>query len=81
MDVHARIRSYIGKALAQPVNDSDDLFQLGLVNSLFAMQLVAFVENEFSITAEREDLDIRNFCSISAVTAFVEAKLAARGVR
>ena len=41
---------------------------------MFAMQLVAFIESEFSITAEREDLDISNFCSIDALTAFVEAK-------
>ncbi|WP_433364817.1 hypothetical protein [Streptosporangium sp. CA-115845] len=59
----------------EEISDGDDLFELGLVNSLFALQLVQFVENEFSITAEREDLDINNFCSIDTLTAFVLRKL------
>jgi acyl carrier protein len=74
MDVSQRIRSYFAKAIRTAVEDEDDIFELGLVDSLFAMQLVLFVEEEFSISAEREDLDIRNFCSIAALVAFVEAK-------
>jgi methoxymalonate biosynthesis acyl carrier protein len=74
MDVRERIRSYIGRAVRKPVGDADDIFELGLVDSMFAIQLVAFVESEFRVVAEREDLDIRNFCSIAALVAFVEAK-------
>jgi acyl carrier protein len=75
MDVTTRIRSYFAKVIAMPVQDDDDIFALGLVNSLFAMQLLAFVEGEFAIVAEREDLNIANFCTIGALTRFVEAKL------
>ena len=57
------------------LQDDDDIFSLGYVNSLFAMQLVMFVESEFSITAQQEDLDINNFCSIAALTDFVHRKL------
>ncbi|GAA4527189.1 phosphopantetheine-binding protein [Nonomuraea ferruginea] len=74
MDVKARVRSYLRQAVMEEVGDGDDLFELGLVNSLFALQLVQFVENEFSIKAEREDLDIVNFSSIDALTAFVLRK-------
>ena len=73
-EARGRIRAYFGRTIPKPVGDSDDIFDLGLVDSLFAMQLVAFIESEFSITAEMEDLDISNFCSIDALTAFVEAK-------
>lgn len=76
MEVRAKIRDYFAGAIAAPVGDSDDIFDLGIVDSLFAMQLVMFVEREFSIVAERGDLDIRNFCSIDALVAFVEFKLA-----
>jgi len=38
------------------VNDDEDLFAAGLVNSLFAMQLVLFVEKKFSIKVENQDL-------------------------
>jgi len=75
MDVRTQLRAYFGKVISGPIGDDDDIFAMGLVNSLFAMQLLAFVEREFAIVAEREDLDIRNFCSIAALTAFVETKL------
>lgn len=75
MDVRTRVRSYFGKAIRRELADEDDIFDLGVVDSLFAMQLVLFVENEFGVAAEREDLDIRNFCSIAAVAGFVTRKL------
>jgi acyl carrier protein len=78
-EVTTRIRAYFNRVIAEPVNDDDDIFDLGLVDSLFALQLVMFVQNEFSIVAERQDLDIRHFCSIAAMSAFVETKLGVRG--
>ena len=79
MDVRTRIRSYFARTVAAPASaplgDDDDIFVRGLVSSMFAMQLLAFIEREFEITAERDDLNIANFSSISALTGFVEAKL------
>jgi acyl carrier protein len=75
MNVKTRIKYYVNKALGDNIRDEDDIFELGVVNSLFAMQLLHFIEKEFSITTEREDLDIKNFCSIAAMTEFVLKKL------
>ncbi len=75
MQVRERIEKYFRTTVAEPFADDDDIFKRGIVHSLFAMQLLAFVETEFSIVAERQDLDIRNFCSVNALVAFVEAKL------
>jgi methoxymalonate biosynthesis acyl carrier protein len=71
MDVIARIRQYFSRSIASQIRDEDDIFNLGAVDSLFAIQLVQFVEKEFSIRVEREDLDIKNFCSIAALAKFV----------
>ena len=57
--------------------DDQDIFALGLVNSLFAMQLVSYVEKEFGITVEEEDLEIENFSTINAIAALVERKAGA----
>jgi acyl carrier protein len=38
------------------------------------MQLVLFVENEFSLTIADEDLEMANFRTVSAIEAFVERK-------
>ena len=54
--------------------DEDDIFALGFVNSLFAMQLVTFIENQFLITVEDEDLDLTNFNSVNAMACFIDRK-------
>jgi acyl carrier protein len=50
------------------------MFASGLVNSLFAMTLVAYLESEFAITIESEDLDRDNFRTVDAISGFVARK-------
>jgi len=59
------------------LQDEEDIFALGFVNSLLAMQLVNFVENEFDISIEDEDLDLDNFRTVSNIDALIERKIAA----
>jgi acyl carrier protein len=54
--------------------DADDIFAGGYVNSLFAMQLIAWLEKEFSITVEDDDLQLTNFNSVNAITSFIQKK-------
>jgi acyl carrier protein len=55
-------------------DDDDNLFESGIVNSLFAVQLMTFIEKTFAIEVEMDDLDIENFKSLNATTAFVLQK-------
>jgi len=52
----------------------EDIFALGFINSMFAMQLVLFIEQEFQINIENEDLDFANFKTINAMTRLIESK-------
>jgi len=56
------------------LDDNGNFFELGFVDSSFAMQLVSFVEEEFNITVNNEDLDLANFNSISRIVQFIEKK-------
>ena len=56
------------------LDDDDNLFESGIVNSLFAIQLMTFIEKTFAIEVEMDDLDIENFKSLNATTAFVLKK-------
>ena len=56
------------------LKDDDNLFESGLVNSLFAVQLMTFIEKNFGIEVGMEDLDIENFKSLNAAAAFVARK-------
>lgn len=56
------------------LDDDDNLFESGIVNSLFAVQLMTFIEKTFAIEVGMDDLDIENFKSLNAATAFVVRK-------
>ena len=76
LNPQAAIKSFICKRLCRTdIADSDNIFERGLVNSLFALQLINFVEITFSITVADDDLELANFCSIEAVEKFVTKKL------
>ena len=80
--IETQIRNFLAKHFQNIELQSDqDIFALGFVNSLFAMQLVMFVEKEFGITVEDGDLDIDNFRSIQAIIALVERKTASTANR
>ncbi|MDQ3913979.1 MAG: acyl carrier protein [Actinomycetota bacterium] len=69
------MRDFVGRALHDnPLGDDDDIFATGFVNSLFALELVTFVEGTFGITIESEDLDLDNFRTVSRIAALVARK-------
>ncbi len=63
-------RSFDGAEIAP----DQDIFEAGYGNSMFAMQLVAFVESHFGIEVDADDLDIDNFRSINRVASLVARK-------
>ncbi len=76
-DAKSRVRAFLEKFIQdEEFTDEDDIFARGLVNSLMAMQLVLFLEKEFALKFTNQDLDLKNFRSISAITHL----LASRGV-
>lgn len=71
----ARIKTFLSHKMSNhELLDDEDIFALGFVNSLFAMQLVLFVEKEFGIKIENEDLEIENFQTLNAVASLIETK-------
>ena len=69
------VRGFLLSSINMPnINDEDNLFEMGIVNSLFAVQLMTFIEKTFNLEVETDDLDIENFKSVSATTAFVMKK-------
>lgn len=76
--VRQAIRSFIQAAITlDGLGDDVDLFESGIVNSLFAVQLMTFIERTFAIEVGSDDLDMANFKSIDATAAFVARKQAA----
>jgi methoxymalonate biosynthesis acyl carrier protein len=71
-----KVREYILSHVDVDTLDSDtDIFETGLVNSLFAIELMTFLEQRFAIKITMSDLDMTNFNSIDHIVQFVEQKL------
>lgn len=75
-EIKTKVRAFIARFFKNvDLQDDQDFFALGFVNSLFAMQLVLFVEKEFGFTVTNEDLRIDNFKSIDAIAHLIEQKI------
>jgi acyl carrier protein len=66
------ILSFItGRYPQAPFREDQDIFSLGFINSLFAMELVMFLEREFSIAIPNDLLRIDNFRTVKAMAELV----------
>ena len=78
MDLSARrklVTEYMCKLSGvDNLEDSVDVFSTGIVNSLAAIQLITFVEKNFRIKVNLDDLDKGNFSSITAICNFLNRK-------
>jgi acyl carrier protein len=71
--MHTLIREYVTGALRNPdLADDDDIFEVGGASSLFAAELVVFVEDALGATLEDDDLVRENFATIAALTRLAE---------
>lgn len=79
MESHDVIRRFIQQHLldAAPdreIEDSADIFDLGFVSSLFAVQLITFLQDDFGIRVENDDIHLSNFRSVNAIVNFIRTK-------
>ena len=80
-DLNTSVREFILKqfplARKQQIKDSDPLLESGMVDSMGVLDVVTFIEHEYSITVSDEDLSPENFQSIDRISAFIQSKTAA----
>jgi len=76
-EAKTKIQNFLTQYFANyKLQDDENIFSLGFVNSMFAMQLVLFLEKEFKIAIDNEDLELENFKSINAICTLLEKKMA-----
>ena len=63
-DIKENVRNFIFKTLRNEWEDNDDILESGAITSLFSMQLILFLERNFDIHLDRNDLNNENFRSI-----------------
>ncbi|WP_279581418.1 3-hydroxyacyl-CoA dehydrogenase NAD-binding domain-containing protein [Fodinicola feengrottensis] len=77
--IRDRVRVFVVDAAGlDGLADDERMFLRYHLSSLFAVQLVLFVERAFGIIVEDDDLDMENFATVNAIAALVARKPSAR---
>ncbi|NLO79446.1 MAG: acyl carrier protein [Xanthomonadaceae bacterium] len=81
MTIEQRLRTYILDSFLftddESVLDNDDSFlEKGIIDSTGIMEMVSFLEQEFGIQVDDEDMVPENLDSVSRIIAFVSRKRA-----
>jgi acyl carrier protein len=73
-DVRAFVLKSFPLARKQQIKDSDALLESGMIDSQGVLEVVAFIEREFSTVVEDEELSPENFQTIDRIAAFIQSK-------
>jgi len=81
-DVEQKIKTYIASNIlfsdnGYPYPDDASFLDKGVVDSMNVLELVSFVEKQFGIVVEDQDLVPDNFDSVSRLADYVRRKLPA----
>jgi acyl carrier protein len=79
-DLPAEVRKFILKSFpltrTKQIKNSDALLESGIIDSQGVLEVVAFIECEFSTIVEDEELSPENFQTIDRIAAFIRSKTA-----
>ena len=80
-DILKRVRAFIEenflfRADVSDLADTDSLLENGVMDSTGILELVAFLESDFSLQMSDADIVPDNLDSIAAISAYVERKVA-----
>ena len=75
MNTQERILEFFKSKKITEIENDTDLFKGGYVNSLFALEIVMFLEKEFKIKLKNKDITEKNFRTVDSIAATVEKYL------
>lgn len=80
-DIETIVSEFLQRRTTVPrIELSQHLFRTGVVNSLFVLELLTFLESRFEVEIGMNDLDLEAFSTIERIAGFVRGKQARAGV-
>ena len=74
--IKAKIKDYLMRSIKNyEIQDDDNIFELGIVHSLFTIQLIMFIEKNFGIELEDEELDIESIRTINKMVDLIKISM------
>lgn len=80
MNVKAIIARFLHEEFAPDIQPEEfeenmNLVDFGIIDSLGVLKLVAWLESDFGIVVQPEELNVDRFSSLGAIAGFVDGKL------
>lgn len=76
-EIKQQIRGFLAEHIRRnDLPDDEDIFAGGYVHSMFAMQLVLFIESQLGVQLSNQDLRLDNFRTIDVMADLLERKRA-----
>lgn len=79
-ELQEKLRAYIMQNVlygpADSLGDNDSFIEAGLIDSTGVLELVSYLEEEYSITVGEEEITPENLDSIAKLAGFVARKVA-----
>lgn len=75
MTIQERIMKFFAEKNITDIGCDTDLFKGGYVNSLFALEIVMFLEKEFKIKIKNKDITEKNFKTVNSMAEVIEKYL------
>jgi acyl carrier protein len=75
-EIKNKIRGYLSRSVQDyEIKDDDNIFELGIVHSLFAIQIIIFIEKNFDIELDDDELDMEKMKSINSIAELIQSNL------
>ena len=78
MNMHQEIVDFLYedslKSEFENLDYDDSLLELGIIDSIKMLDLIAFIEKKFDIKVDEDDLYPENFDSINAIVNYIQSK-------
>lgn len=75
-EVKSKVLQFIKRyAKVTEINEEENIFEMGFINSLFAMQLILYIEKEFNITVDNDELGTDKFNTLRSICQYIEERI------
>jgi D-alanine--poly(phosphoribitol) ligase subunit 2 len=64
----------LGSFRIQNINDTDNIFDTGIVHSLFFIQLLVYIEKKFKVEFLLDEIDIDELSTINQIADLIVSK-------
>jgi acyl carrier protein len=77
-DIKTKVKNYIIESTfddVEKIKDDTLIFEEGILDSMGLLFLIEFLQEEFNLTTNDDELVVENFQSINSILSFIESKM------